>query len=436
MIIRTLLLCLTGLLLSKETATAQFGLQTGLLRDRIWSQSYNPANLAFSDFETFQFGSRANVWFGNNHAAIKGVFSENNTITTATANRLVSELKSNNVANAGYAWELASVNVKFGSRKWGFYLNQGLSATAGFDEPRTLGLLLNGNGPYKGDTITENKLFGNLRQWRSLGAGTLLDLGEKIKLGVRLNLLQGTRLFNLESSRYQFYTAENGTNLYLDADYTFYNTPGFRSTGLFDLHGFGTSAGAGIVAELNDKMTIEAAVTELGVIFWTADRNTRSIRLVDYEGVVISSILLDSLDGFIDSAIDSLTNLVLPDSTRGSYATPTPVRFRVGWSYSICENGLFNATIAYNPFRRGSYTSLPLISVAYQHEVLRGLKLGASAYGGGYDTFGFGLVGAYQINTRKAKFDLLLGSDNLTGLLFSSLGRGMNVFGGIGLAVD
>ncbi len=436
MIMRTLLLCLTGLLLSTGVARAQFGLQTGLLRDRIWSQSYNPANLAFSDYETFQFGSQANGWFGNNHAAIEGVFAENNTITTATANRIVSELSNRNVINAGYSWELASVNLKFGERKWGFYLNQGLSATAGFDEPRTLGLILNGNGPYKGDTITENEIFGNVRQWRSLGAGTTFDLGEKIKLGVRLNLLQGSRLFNLESSSYQFYTSQNGTTLDLEADYTFYNTPAFRSTGIFDFNGFGASAGAGIVAELNDKMTIEAAVTEMGVISWSTDKNTRVVRLEDFEGIVINSILTDSLDGLLDNQVDSLTNLVLPDSTRENYIAPTPMRIRAGWTYKIGENGLLNATVAYSPFRRGSYTALPLISVAYQHEVAKGLRLSANAYGGGYDNYGFGLMGTYRIDAGKAKIDILIGSDNFMGLLIPSVGKGMNLFGGVGLTIN
>lgn len=436
MMMRTLLLCLTGLLLCTDVAWAQFGLQTGLLRDRVWSQTYNPANLAFTEYETFQFGCRADGWFGNNHAAIEGIFAENNTITTATANRLVSELGSNNVLNAGYSWDLASVNIKLGEQKWGFYLGQGLSVTAGFDEPRTLGLVLNGNGPYAGDTIVDSDVFGNLQQWRSIGAGTSFDLGEKLKLGVRLNLLQGSRLFNLENTNYQFYTSENGTLLDLDANYTFYNTPDFGTTGTFDFNGFGASVSAGIVAELNEKMSLEASLTDLGMISWTTDKNSRVVQLEDFEGIVINSILTDSLDGLLDDQVDSLTNIVIPDSTRENYTSLTPVRIRLGWNYQLGTDGLLSATVIYNPLKQGTYTPLPLIGVTYQHQVIEGLTFGANAYYGGYDAYGFGLMGTYRIDAGKAKIDILVGSDNLIGLLLPSAGRGMNLYGGVGLTID
>lgn len=430
------LLCLSTLLLFTELSFAQFGLQTGLLRDRTWSQTYNPANLSFTEFETFQFGSRAAGWFGNNNATIEGVFAENNTITRATADRLVSELGEKNVFNAGYSWDLAMVNAKFGDRKWGFYLSQGLSATAGFNEPKTLGLVLSGNGPYAGDTISESELYGNFQQWRSIGAGTSFDLGEKLKLGVRLNVLQGSRLFNLEETDYSLYTSANGTQLDLNANYTFYNTPDFGTSKLLDFNGIGASVNAGIVAELNEKMTIEASLTDLGMIAWTTDKNTRSVRLEGFEGIVINSILTDSLDGLIEDEIDSLTNLIIPDSSRESYTTLTPMKIRLGWSYLLGEDGLLNVTIVYNPLRQGTYTPIPLLSVAYQHEVMEGLKIGANAYRGGFDTFGFGLMGTYRIDAGKAKIDILVGSDNITGLLLPSMGNGMNLYGGVGLTID
>ena len=436
MMMRILLLFFTGLLLSVQAAEAQFGLQTGLLRDRIWSQTYNPANLSFTEFETFQFGSRADGWFGNNRATLDGVFAENNTITTETANRLVSELGNDNVLNAGYSWDLAMANCQLGEMKWGFYLSQGISATVGFNEPRTLGMVLNGNGPYAGDTIADDDVWGRIQRWRGLGAGTSFDLGDKLKLGVRLNLLQGIRLFDLESTSYQFYTSANGTEIDLDANYTFRMTPGFSNPQTFDFNGLGASVSAGIVFELNEQMSIEAALTDLGMISWTTDKNSRLVQIEDFQGIVINSILTDSLDGLLDSQVDSLENLVIPDSTRESFATLTPVRLRLGWNYQIGENGLLNATIVYNPLRSGTYTALPLISVAYQHEVIDGLKFGANAYALGHDTFGFGLMGTYRLDVGKAKIDLLAGSDNLTGLLLPSVGYGFNVYGGVGLTID
>lgn len=412
---------------------AQYGLQTGLLRSHSWSQTYNPANLSFAEFDKFQYGGRGGYWFGNVHAPLEGVFVSGGVITDAASTALVEALDEGEVINAGLQIDAVLLGLKIGERNWSFRIRETFAGTVSFDNPKTLGLLLKGNGPYLGETISDENIQGLAYQARAYGAATSFDLGEKVKLGVRLNLLQGIRLFGLDDADFSLYTAENGTEVDLTANYAFRSTPTFGGAGLFAFQGFGASVDVGAVISLNEKLELEAALNDLGAMSWTTDKKSRLVELNDFEGLVVDNIFEDSLQPLIDAEVDSLENLILPDSTRESYSMVTPANIRLGVSYKLGENGRLAGTIIYNPIRAASYTPLPLLSVAYQHEVIDGLTLGAQVYGGGYDTFGAGAMGNYRFDAGPVKIDLLLGSDNLLGWIAPSMGRGFSFFGGVGV---
>lgn len=413
---------------------AQYGLQAGQLRHRGWSQTYNPAHLATQEFETFQYTGIGTAWLGNNQATLGGILSEGNYITEESKDKLLDQLSDGTVINGGYRLDLAQVNVKLGERTWGFYLGDRLSGTVSLNGPQTLGLILKGNGPYAGQTVSDQGFSANAFHLRALGAATSFSLGEKVQLGVRLNLLQGLRYFEVERANYTLYTSENGTEVDLDADYSFAVTPKFRDAGLFPFQGFGASADAGVVVQLNEKMSLEGALNDIGVISYTVDRKSREIHLENFRGVFIDNILGDSVGEIAREDIDSLANTFLPDSAREQKTLLMPLNLRVGYRYQLGEKNALSATLVYFPFKVGAYTPLPLLNVAYQHEVIDGLTLGANAYGGGYDTYGFGAMGTYRIAAGSASIDLLVGSDNLLGLLVPGIGRGMNLYGGVGVA--
>ena len=110
-----LLCCLAGTLMSP--LYGQYGLQTGLLNNHIFSQSFNPAYLADAEYETFQVMSRGEAWIGNSAASVEGIFVEGNTISDETSIRLVSEMGTDdNYVYAGSLGDLARVFLKLGER--------------------------------------------------------------------------------------------------------------------------------------------------------------------------------------------------------------------------------------------------------------------------------------------------------------------------------
>lgn len=374
---------------------------------------------------------------GNSSATLQGIFVEGNTISDETSIRLVSEMaESNNRFNGGFNLDLAQVSAELGGRKYSFHLREQFSLTAGFDNPLTLGLLLRGNGPYVGQTISDEGIDASLYNARGLGANTVFDFGENIHFGVGLTLLQGRRYFEVERATYSVFTSTNGTQVDLNADYAFRNSVNFADPGLFGFAGFGASVEAGLVYEINEKMTLGAALTDLGAISWNTDKFERVVELNDFEGIFIENLLEDSLQPFIDAEVDSLTNLVEPDSSRESYLTATPARLRVDYTYQLGENNSISGSVIYAPFQRGAYTPLPLVNVTYQHEVIDGLTFGANAYGGGYDVYGLGLMGNYRFAAGPTRIDILLGSDNVIGWLAPSAARGLSVYAGVGVGLQ
>lgn len=427
------LLLLTTFVALAGVLPAQYGLQTGLLRNHVFAQAYNPANLAFSEFEKFQVGSRAGYWFGNVHAPLDGVFGQGNVVTDAVAANLVASIDEGEVVNAGLRWDLLQLGVKIGERKWAFRIREIIAGTAAWDNPLTLGLALRGNGPYLGDTISDENVQGSLYNARSFGASTYFSLGEKVKLGVRVSLIQGRRYFSLDDADYSLYTSENGTTVDLSANYLFRSTERFRGLGLFGFQGFGASVDVGTIIDVSEKMELAVTLNELGAIVWKTDVRSGTIELNDYEGLVVNNIFEDSLQQLIDTEVDSLTNIIQPDSSVENSTMVMPAQLRIVLSRKIGEKGRLAGTIVYNPIRAGSYTPIPVISLAYQHEVIDDLTLGAQVYGGGYDTFGAGLIGNYRFDAGPVKIDLLLGSDNILGWLAPSIGRGFSFFGGVGV---
>ncbi|MEM7039219.1 MAG: DUF5723 family protein, partial [Bacteroidota bacterium] len=274
--------------------------------------------------------------------------------------------------------------------------------------------------------------FGSLYHVRELGVGTGWKLNDKMKLGVRLRLLQGVRMMDLQGLQYSLLTAENGTSINLEAQYNLLASQQVGAVGLVDFQGFGVGVDAGLTYALNDKLELSAALNDLGATFWSANQVADDIT-VNWSGVFVTSIFEDSIPEILQAEVDSLQEIIFPDTVEASHTLFAPLSIRLGATYKIGEKGKLSGTFVYNPVRTGAYARLPLFSVAYQHEVIDGLVLGANAYGGGLDMYGFGAMANYRFNINNVFIDLVAGGDNWLGILIPGSARGFSVFGGVGV---
>ncbi len=410
---------------------AQYDLQPTLLRSHVWSQTYQPANIVEGEYEKFRYGAIGTGWLGNTHAPLKGVFDENGYIQEATKDRLIRDLRANEDISAGYHLGLAAVNIKLGELPLGIYLDEYNTAYFRFNEPKTLGLILKGNGPYAGDTVSDNGIRGNIARVRELAVGTGWKW-DKLSFGARIRLKQGIRMANLNHLNYSLFTETNGTQVQLAADYDLVLTPKLAKTGLFAFQGFGAGVDLGMRYELSEKLDFDLAVTDLGFTSWKTNQLADDVN-VNWEGFSVTSLFMDSVSVIIQDQVDSIKDVLLPDTIVGRTMLMAPMSIRASATFHLTEQANLSGTILWNPIASGAPTRLPLISVAYQHEVIEGLTVGGNVYGLGLDTYGFGAMANYQFTVGSASFDILAGSDNLLGLVVPSIGRGMSVYGGVGV---
>jgi Family of unknown function (DUF5723) len=425
-------LSLVALVLLFGGLRAQYGLQSTLLRDRIWSQAAQPANLMEGDLGQFRFGAQGSFWLGNSHAPLAGVFAENGYITQAVKDRLVGDLKAKEDISAGYHLNLASVNVHLGSQRFGFYLDEYASIYTRFNNPNTLGLVLKGNGAYAGDTVSDQGISAKFLRTRDLSIGTGWKT-DKLSIGLRLRLKQGIKMADLDHLNYSLYTAPNGTQVNVQAGYDLFVTPKIGKVGLFEFQGYGAGIDLGMRYMVSEKLDIDFAANDIGFTSWTTNNIADSVN-VAWDGISIASLLQDSISPIIDHQVDSLKNLLLPDTVEARRIVYSPLSIRANATWHISEKASLSGTVVWYPLAVGQRSRLPLIGVAYQHVVVPGLTLGANAYGLGLDAYGFGAMASYRLNVGSASIDLLAGSDNLLGLVVPSIGRGMNAYAGVGVS--
>ncbi len=409
---------------------AQYDLQPTLLRSHVWSQTYQPANIVEGEYESFRYGAIGTGWLGNRYAPLKGVFDENGYIQEATKDRLIGDLGTYEVISAGYHLGLAAINFKIGELPIGIFLDEYNTVNAEFSNPKTLGLVLKGNGPYAGQVVSD-EVSGNISRVRELAFGTGWKT-DKLSFGARLRIKQGIRMANLAYSHYSLYTAANGTEVELEADYDLALTPKLAKPGLFAFQGIGAGVDLGVRYQLSEKLDLDLAVTDFGFTSWKTNQLADEVN-VNWEGFSVTSLFMDSVSTIIQDQVDSIKGILLPDTIEGRTMLMAPMSIRASATFHLNEQANLSGTIVWNPIAIGAPTRLPLISVAYQHELIEGLTVGGNVYGLGLDTYGFGAMANYQFTVGSASFDILAGSDNLLGLVVPSIGRGMSVYGGVGV---
>jgi Family of unknown function (DUF5723) len=418
---------LTALALLPAALHGQYGLQTGQLSGSAWSQRFQPANIAEGDYQKFRYSAQGAGWVGNTDLKLQGLWG--GYISNAEKDEILAQIDGGLQASGGYNVGAANVNVRLGSQVLAISLDQDLSATGHLGNGNTIGLVLKGNQPYSGTSVVEDGLWATYTQTRTLGIGSAWKFGD-FSLGARLNVIQGSRFAELDHATFDIYTAPDGEYIDIDAEYDIYTTPQ-GATGPFRFNGMGAGIDLGLAYQVGEKLRLDAALIGAGFTDWKGIQVRDTVQ-VRWEGVSIANLLEDSLPAEIEQQVDSLRGLLFPDTVDAERRILLPFQIRIGGSYALGEHSVIGLQLVYVPMRSGAQTPMPVINVNYRHEVIPGLQLGANAYLGGVDGFGFGAMAAYALPIGTGKLHVMAGGDNLVGLIAPGVGRGFSVYGGIG----
>ncbi|MFK7969422.1 MAG: DUF5723 family protein [Bacteroidia bacterium] len=294
------------------------------------------------------------------------------------------------------------------------YRNYGLT----FNDARSLELLLRGNAVFAGERVEDNLGYHNLEADR-LSLGTAVRLG-KAKLGVRAHYLMGRRMTALDQFEYGLFTAEDGTQLTLDANYALYESTG---------DGSGLGVDLSFEMPVGKKLKLHANIFDLGTMSWDV-REVVNNTQVDFRGINLN----DLVDGGIPDIQleDTLRRSLFPDSTNGTYSHALPARGQIGVQYELKKGRIVFVQLlgGIGDFAPGGRQ--PMAVVGYQRHG-KVLSLGAQAFVGGTETYGFGGLGALHLHSKKGfHLDLVGEFQNIVGLALQSNG---GLRGHLGLAL-
>ncbi|MEO0471126.1 MAG: DUF5723 family protein [Bacteroidota bacterium] len=408
------------MLVGQNAATLRFQPQQTV------AQFFQPALLADHEFKLISVGAGGLYGLGSNVVSLDRILVDGNFLNDDDKDRLVAQLGDDNRFQI-HQQAGAIINFRVNQLPISLSLENQRSLSLITSDPNTIGLLLYGNARYAGQTIGDPGITARDDSWLAIGLGTAYEVG-KLQIGTRLKFLLGQRMNSLENFSYDFFTAEDGSQIDLSADYELFQSQNSGNQGT----GFGVDLG--FRYKVNDKLVLDASVINLGVINWKGTLFDNAVSF-SYEGFDAGNVFSGEI-GNLDEifALDTLEQLVLPDSANGTYGLPLPISIHAGAAYSLSEKAsLFTSLhIGANEFAAG--TPIPMLNVAYQYQLSPNFLLGGNVFGGGMPQYGFGVFAQANFALgEKQGIALFYSMDNALGLIAGGSGRGLSMHGGLSL---
>ncbi|RMG27274.1 MAG: hypothetical protein D6730_07570 [Bacteroidetes bacterium] len=413
------------LMLAATNARAQFGLHLQFLPGQAAAQLVQPAYLAGQQtFQHGQLGTEGNFWLGSNAITLDGILQDGNHISEASKNQIIGQLgRRSSQLHAGARWGLHA-NVKALNQNWQLSFRQHIGLALGINDSSTAGLILRGNAPYAGQSLSDEDVFFRMARYNEYGLATAFQL-KGFQVGIRLKALQGLRGTFLDEVNYTFFTADDGTSIEVQAQYD------LRQSRAEDPYGWGAGIDLGAIFTLNQQWRMQASLRNLGFIRWQGIQMAHAIE-VDYQGSEAGNILGDDLGtgDYFDS--DTLQKLLVPDTLHTSFTTGLPASIQLGLSYQFDPKTSFHASLHQSLSRNAPTARTPLLNLAVHHQLVQPLLIGANVYAGGMEGFGMGLVAAANFNlAEKVQIGAHGILDNALGAIAPGQSKGLGLQAGL-----
>jgi hypothetical protein len=197
-----------------------------------------------------------------------------------------------------------------------------------------------------GQSFSLSKENIGFTSYSEIGIGyTRTFLGDKIAVGLRLKTLAGIAHTSLEENA-QFGVDINSTNFIWTASATnaTLNTSGISDTENLSL--FGNNGGfamdLGLNYKLNDKLSFELSINDLGSINW--EDNVTNYNIEDVNGGVYNGFDFEDSVDILDEIEDALNNVIGTTETNESFKTNLSSRMFFSTKYKMSKKNVLRAT--------------------------------------------------------------------------------------------
>lgn len=303
-----------------------------------------------------------------------------------------------------------------------------------------------GNGSFdelENGTLDFSGFRLGLNHYRETAFGWQHDYNEKWSFGARLKILYGYENIDTKASTLQWQTDETSF------DWTFTGEMDVNSSGVYMLtdsiddnsdlereaindyflkrknRGFGIDLGA--VRRLNDKLSVNASINDLGFIKWkTYNKNLDSSEgAFTFSGLELAEQTVaagdgfsDSLDVVIEDLVDELEESFSYSDNEGSYRAAILARVQLGASYQLYAKEKSSGTagmLLQSEIYKGHFR--PTVTLSYQQQVGRWLtaQIAYSVIDRNFRNLGAGL----SLNGGPVQF--YIATDNLLASVFDEV---------------
>lgn len=320
-------------------------------------------------------------------------------------------------------------------------------------DTRLAELLAEGNGAYRGQTITTRGVTAKAKSYLELALGYATDRilsSRRLSLGGRIKLLAGQQSIGSRYGVFNLHTSLSGHEVALESQQTLevyapikyhYDADGrieraelkWGSTAPLGFGNLGVGLDFGMMYRLDDRWTVGLSARNIGFIRWNSGHTLEQSLLGDkalrYQGIDISSVLVSKPQGANDKSTlerigeDMQKALVVAENA--SFTTPLPLRLHASAEYQALKwlsfSGLVGMSkIGYSDFR----TDLALVANLKPTRGI-GAHISVSKLNDSPANLGLGLVLGRKLQLHLATDNILL--LNVNALRYAHFRTGLNL---------
>jgi hypothetical protein len=279
-------------------------------------------------------------------------------------------------------------------------------------------LALNGNEQFVGSKLDLSSLRGSIIYYREAGFGISKNFSNKLRLGIKGKLLFGIATTSLDNKSLGIKVNDDYTHT-IDADLTLnfsapmtvyrkadntierivsdkssFDTFSEKLGFISNTKNFGLGFDLGATYDINDKITVSAAITDLGFIKWKTDVNNLQVKgSFDFSGLNMLNVINNTMtfDSLANEMLDSLKNTFVVNASETPFATYLPSRITFGGSYNLTKSlsvGLLSCTRIIEKQIRESLTLSANVNLTNVFSV----SLAYTAANKRYDNLGAGIA--------------------------------------------
>ncbi len=235
--------------------------------------------------------------------------------------------------------------------------------------------LIEGNASFGNQTASFDGLGINANHYREYGVNFNRTLkNDRLTVGVRLKYLYGMENINTATSDIDIYTDPNTYDISTNSEIKL-NTSGLSDSivkigdYLFGRNNKGYGADFGFNYKVNEKISINGSVIDLGFIKWnnnvtnyTSKKNQFSYTGIDIDEFILNDTSSTNGSKSFDRVLDSLEKTFNIEETNNSYTSSLATQIYFGGKYHL-DNSSNIAALAHADFFKGKIK--PSLSLSY-----------------------------------------------------------------------